>query len=50
MSIVVETVICNQDDCVNHHDGRCEARRLVIQDQECLTYRCRYIDYDEEEE
>ena len=50
MSIVVETVICNQTDCVNHHDGHCEARCLEIQDQECMTYRCRDIDYDEEEE
>lgn len=43
-------VVCNQSDCVHNREYRCACTDLEIQDQECLTYRCRYIDYDEEEE
>lgn len=43
-------VVCNQSDCVHNRKYRCACTDLEIQDQECLTYRCRDIDYDEEEE
>ena len=43
-------VVCNQSDCVHNREYRCACTDLEIQDQECMTYRCRDIDYDEEEE
>ena len=43
-------VMCNVTDCEYNHKCRCTCGDLEIQDQECMTYRCRYIDYDEEEE
>ena len=43
-------VMCNQSDCVHNREYRCACTDLEIQDQECMTYRCRDIDYDEEEE
>ena len=43
-------VMCNVIDCEYNHKCRCTCGDLEIQDQECMTYRCRDIDYDEEEE
>ena len=43
-------VECDQKDCEYQKDGYCEAEWLEIASQECMTYRCRDIDYDEEEE
>ena len=47
MTIVVE---CDQKDCEHQKDGYCEAEWLEIASQECMTYRCRDIDYENEEE
>lgn len=43
-------VVCNQSDCVHNREYRCACTDLEIQDQECMTYRCRDIDYENEEE
>lgn len=43
-------VMCNVTDCKYNHKCRCTCGDLEIQDQECMTYRCRDIDYEDEED
>lgn len=46
MTAVIE---CDQRDCEHQKDGYCEAEWLEIIGQECMTYSCADIDYEEEE-
>ena len=46
----VSVIECDQTDCEFNEDGECDASMVAIIGQECMTYRCRDIDYDEEEE
>ena len=46
----MSVIECDQKDCEFNEDGECGASMVAIIGQECLTYRCRDIDYDEEEE
>ena len=47
MMTVIE---CDQMDCEYQKDGECVASMVAIIGQECMTYSCADIDYDEEEE